>query len=33
MRLCLLLFSGVAPDFRDWKSIVMSILEEHDPHQ
>ena len=33
MRLCLLLFSGLDPDFRDWKSIVISILEEQDPHQ
>ena len=29
----LLLFSGLIPDFKDWKSVVMSILEEQDPHQ
>lgn len=33
MRLCLLPFSGFIPDFRDWKSIVINILEGYDPHQ
>lgn len=28
-----MLFSGLLPDFRDWKSIVFSILEKQDPHQ
>lgn len=31
--MCSLLFSGLIPDFKDWKSVVMSILEEQDPHQ
>ena len=28
-----LLFSGLVPDFKDWKSVVFHLLAEQDPPQ